>query len=149
MLNVVILNGGRGASTIIPSLLERQRLHVTSVVNAYDDGKSTGVIRRFFGMLGPSDIRKVQELMLPKDDPDYENYAKLFQYRFPLDCNRKDVLEHMKLFADSESIDLAAIRLNNIRVREKLQSFLAEFLTGLNIFVFTPLTVDWQVDNNK
>ena len=132
MLNVVILNGGRGASTIIPSLLERQRLHVTSVVNAYDDGKSTGVIRRFFGMLGPSDIRKVQELMLPKDDPDHENYATLFQYRFPLDCNREDVLEQLKLFLDSESIELIGIRLNNIRVREMLQSFLAEFLTGLN-----------------
>mgnify|MGYP000692839374 CR=1 FL=1 len=132
MLNVVILNGGRGASTIIPALLSKQRLYVTSVVNAYDDGKSTGAIRRFFGMLGPSDIRKVQELMLPKDDPDYENYVTLFQYRFSLDCNRKDVLEQLKLFSDSESMELVGIRLNNIRVREKLQSFLAEFLTGLN-----------------
>ncbi|SVC64584.1 uncharacterized protein METZ01_LOCUS317438, partial [marine metagenome] len=132
MLNVVILNGGRGASTIIPSLLARQRLHITSVVNAYDDGKSTGLIRRFFGMLGPSDIRKVQELMLPKDDPDHENYVTLFQYRFPLDCNREDVLEQLKLFLDSESIELIGIRLNNIRVREKLKFFLAEFLTGLN-----------------
>mgnify|MGYP001311196319 CR=1 FL=1 len=132
MLNVVILNGGRGASTIIPSLLARQRLHITSVVNAYDDGKSTGLIRRFFGMLGPSDIRKVQELMLPKNDPDHENYVTLFQYRFPLDCNREDVLEQLQLFLDSESIELIGIRLNNIRVREKLKVFLAEFLTGLN-----------------
>ena len=132
MLNVVILNGGRGASTIIPALISRQRLHVTSIVNAYDDGKSTGAIRRFFGMLGPSDIRKVQELMLPKDDPEHENYVTLFQYRFPLDCNREDVLEQLKLFLDSESMELVGIHLNNIRVREKLKSFLAEFLAGLN-----------------
>ena len=132
MLNVVILNGGRGASTIIPALISRQRLHVTSIVNAYDDGKSTGAIRRFFGMLGPSDIRKVQELMLSKDDPEHENYVTLFQYRFPLDCNREDVLEQLKLFLDSESVELVGIHLNNIRVREKLKSFLAEFLTGLN-----------------
>ena len=132
MLNVVILNGGRGASTIIPALISRQRLHVTSIVNAYDDGKSTGAIRRFFGMLGPSDIRKVQELMLSKDDPEHENYVTLFQYRFPLDCNREDVLEQLKLFLDSESMELVGIHLNNIRVREKLKSFLAEFLTGLN-----------------
>ena len=132
MLNVVILNGGRGASTIIPALISRQRLHVTSIVNAYDDGKSTGAIRRFFGMLGPSDIRKVQELMLPKDDPEHENYVTLFQYRFPLDCNREDVLEQLKLFLDSESVELVGIHLNNIRVREKLKYFLAEFLAGLN-----------------
>jgi 2-phospho-L-lactate transferase/gluconeogenesis factor (CofD/UPF0052 family) len=60
MLNVVVLNGGRGAASIIPALLCREGLNVTSVVNAYDDGKSTGEIRRFFDMLGPSDIRKVQ-----------------------------------------------------------------------------------------
>jgi len=132
MLNVVILNGGRGASTIIPSLMVRQRLHITSVVNAYDDGKSTGSIRRFFGMLGPSDIRKVQELMLPRDDPEHENYVTLFRYRFPLDCNREDVLEQLKLFLDSEPIELMGIHLNNIRVREMLKFFLAEFLTGLN-----------------
>ena len=132
MLNVVILNGGRGAATIIPSLLVNQRLHVTSVVNAYDDGKSTGVIRRFFGMLGPSDIRKVQELMLPKDDPDHENYLTLFQHRFPLDCNHEDVLEQLKLFLDSESMELVGIHLNNSRVRDKLKSFLAEFLAVLN-----------------
>ena len=132
MLNVVILNGGRGAATIIPSLLANQRLHVTSVVNAYDDGKSTGVIRRFFGMLGPSDIRKVQELMLPKDDPDHENYLTLFQYRFPLDSNHENVLEQLKLFLDSESMELVGIHLNNIRVRDKLKSFLAEFLSGLD-----------------
>ena len=132
MLNVVILNGGRGASTIIPALISRQRLHVTSIVNAYDDGKSTGAIRRFFGMLGPSDIRKVQELMLPKSDPEHENYVTLFQYRFPLDCNREDALEQLKLFLGSESMELVGIHLNNIRVREKLKYFLAAFLTGLN-----------------
>jgi len=132
MLNVVILNGGRGAATIIPSLLANQRLHVTSVVNAYDDGKSTGVIRRFFGMLGPSDIRKVQKLMLPKNDPDHENYLTLFQYRFPLDCNHEDVLKQLKLFLDNESMELVGVHLNNKRVREKLKSFLAEFLAGLN-----------------
>ena len=73
MLNIVIINGGRGASATIPALLARQGLHVTSVVNAYDDGKSTGAIRRLFGMVGPSDIRKVQELMLPADDVDYHS----------------------------------------------------------------------------
>ena len=131
MLNVVILNGGRGASTIIPALILRQRIQVTSVVNAYDDGKSTGAIRRFFGMLGPSDIRKVQELMLPKDDPDYDNNLALFQYRFPLDCVRDDVLDQLKLFANGKSTELVGVNLMNARVRDKLKSFLAEFLTGL------------------
>ncbi len=36
------------------------------------------------------------------------------------------------LFLDSEPIELMGIHLNNIRVREMLKFFLAEFLTGLN-----------------
>ena len=78
MLNFVVINGGRGAGTLIPSLLNHPGSHVTSIVNAYDDGKSTGEIRKFFDMLGPSDIRKVQELMLPTDDPDYLSYMGIF-----------------------------------------------------------------------
>jgi 2-phospho-L-lactate transferase/gluconeogenesis factor (CofD/UPF0052 family) len=133
MLNVVILNGGRGAAAIIPALLARQGLHVTSVVNAYDDGKSTGEIRRFFGMLGPSDIRKVQELMLPMDDPDYQASLKLFQYRFPLECDRADVLSNLRRFADGDQADLIGASLISFKVRLALQSFVREFLAGLRV----------------
>ena len=66
MINVVILNGGRGASTLIPAILGNREIELTSIVNPYDDGKSTGEIRRFFNMLGPSDSRKVQELFFQK-----------------------------------------------------------------------------------
>lgn len=132
MLNVVILNGGRGAAAVIPALLTRQGLHVTSVVNAYDDGKSTGEIRHFFGMLGPSDIRKVQELMLPGDHPDCQANLHLFQYRFPQDSVRSDVLAHLQAFANGGQPDLVGATLTSARVRSALQSFVAEFLAGLN-----------------
>lgn len=131
MLNVVILNGGRGAGAVIPALLSRQGLCVTSVVNAYDDGKSTGEIRRFFGMLGPSDIRKVQELMLPKDDTDYLANLHLFQYRFPLSCDRDEVLDHLRGFTTGDQVDLVGAKLNSAKVRSSLQSFVNEFVKGL------------------
>jgi 2-phospho-L-lactate transferase/gluconeogenesis factor (CofD/UPF0052 family) len=132
MLNVVILNGGRGAAAVISALLSRQGLHVTSVVNAYDDGKSTGQIRRFFDMLGPSDIRKVQELMLPKDDSDYLANLHLFQYRFPLSCEREKVLDHLRGFATGDHADLIGAKLNSAKVRSSLQSFVHEFVNGLS-----------------
>ena len=131
MLNIVILNGGRGAAAVIPALLSHQGLHVTSVVNAYDDGKSTGVIRRFFGMLGPSDIRKVQELMLPQDDPDYQANLLLFQYRFPLTCERGEVLAHLRAFAGSGRPDLVGAKVTSNKVRSSLQTFVNEFVDGL------------------
>lgn len=132
MLNVVIINGGRGAAAVIPALLDRQGLYVTSVVNAYDDGKSTGEIRRFFGMLGPSDIRKVQELMLPQDDPDYLANLHLFQYRFMLDCERTEVLAHLQGFAGGDYTDLVGAKVTSTKVRSALQSFVREFVNGLS-----------------
>ena len=133
MLNIVVLNGGRGAASLIPAVLERQGLHVTSVVNAYDDGKSTGEIRSFFGMLGPSDIRKVQQLMLPKDDPHHEAYLALFTHRYPLSCQREAVLENLRRFASGTSSDLAGNSLSSPSVLASLRLFTRRFLEALRL----------------
>ena len=92
MINIVIINGGRGASTIIPEILNHSEFKLTSIVNAYDDGKSTGQIRDFFNMLGPSDIRKVQELMLP-DNPQNQSIKQLFSFRFSKNITRAEAIE--------------------------------------------------------
>jgi 2-phospho-L-lactate transferase/gluconeogenesis factor (CofD/UPF0052 family) len=132
MLNVVILNGGRGAASLIPAMLRCQGLNVTSIVNAYDDGKSTGEIRRFFDMLGPSDIRKVQELMLPENDPHYDSSRSLFAYRYPLDIKREAILADMRSFADGAPT-IAGIEVSSNPVRAGLEIFLREFLDGLDV----------------
>ena len=133
MLNVVVLNGGRGAATLIPALLDRQGLHVTSVVNAYDDGKSTGEIRSFFGMLGPSDIRKVQQLMLPRDDPYHDSHLALFTHRYPWNCEREPVLEDLRRFASGDSNSVAGIPLNSPSVLTSLRLFSQHFLEALRL----------------
>jgi 2-phospho-L-lactate transferase/gluconeogenesis factor (CofD/UPF0052 family) len=132
VLNVVVLNGGRGAAAIIPALLARQGLNVTSVVTAYDDGKSTGEIRRFFGMLGPSDIRKVQQLMLPEDDPDFERNMHVFRYRYPTDAGHDEIIAALAAFADGKTNDLVGVSFNSAKVRTALRQFLLEFLSGLD-----------------
>ena len=131
MLNVVILNGGRGAASVIPALLDVQGVHLTSIVNAYDDGKSTGEIRRFFGMLGPSDIRKVQELMLPPDDPDYEANLRIFRFRFPENASREEAMGTLQPFAQGISEQLVGARFLSSKVKAALQRFTREFLAGL------------------
>jgi 2-phospho-L-lactate transferase/gluconeogenesis factor (CofD/UPF0052 family) len=131
LLNVVVLNGGRGAATLIAALLARQGLHVTSVVNAYDDGKSTGEIRQRFGMLGPSDIRKVQELMLPEDDPDFHANLALFRFRFPVHCPHDAAVAEIAAFVDGRSERFCGVRLESRKVRMSLASALREFLMSL------------------
>jgi 2-phospho-L-lactate transferase/gluconeogenesis factor (CofD/UPF0052 family) len=56
---IVLFCGGRGSATIIRALLRQTDIELTLIVNAYDDGLSTGALRSFIpGMLGPSDFRK-------------------------------------------------------------------------------------------
>lgn len=133
MLNVVIINGGRGAAALIPALLAQQGINLTSVVNAYDDGKSTGDIRRFFRMLGPSDIRKVQELMLPESDADHEASLHLFRYRFPDDVCRATALSDLRSFADGTKESIVGTIFTSAKIRNALRRFVAEFLDGLDV----------------
>jgi len=58
-IRVVLFSGGRGSTALSRQLVTHPRVQLTVVVNGYDDGKSTGEVRRFLGdCLGPSDFRK-------------------------------------------------------------------------------------------
>jgi 2-phospho-L-lactate transferase/gluconeogenesis factor (CofD/UPF0052 family) len=58
-LSVVVFSGGRGSSVLSENLIKRPDVQLTLAINGYDDGLSTGEVRRFLGdSLGPSDFRK-------------------------------------------------------------------------------------------
>ena len=58
-LRVVLFSGGRGSGALATLLVSNPRVQLTVAINGYDDGASTGEVRRFLGdSLGPSDFRK-------------------------------------------------------------------------------------------
>ena len=58
-LRVVLFSGGRGSGALTELLATDARVDLTVAINGYDDGASTGEVRRFLGdALGPSDFRK-------------------------------------------------------------------------------------------
>jgi 2-phospho-L-lactate transferase/gluconeogenesis factor (CofD/UPF0052 family) len=64
-----MFSGGSGTRSIASFLLRHPQVDLTVLVNCYDDGHSTGRLRRFIpGMLGPSDIRKNIARMMPSGD---------------------------------------------------------------------------------
>ena len=81
-LNTVLFAGGRGSTSISSALAMNQEVALTIVLNAYDDGKSTGRIRREFpGMLGPSDIRKNFSNLLKTQNVDSHVIPEILEHR--------------------------------------------------------------------
>ena len=56
---MVVFSGGRGSVALTTELAADPRVRLTVAINGYDDGASTGAVRRLLGdSLGPSDFRK-------------------------------------------------------------------------------------------
>ena len=81
-MNVVVFTGGNGNANLIKHLKGLSYVKLSLLINGYDDGLSTGVIRSANqGMLGPSDYRKNFTYILD-DFTDYNrNLKKLFEHR--------------------------------------------------------------------
>src|SRR5687768_2639671 len=58
-LRIILFSGGRGAGVLTRELVAHPSISLTIAINGYDDGASTGEVRRFLrDSLGPSDFRK-------------------------------------------------------------------------------------------
>lgn len=74
---VVVFGGGTGLSTLLRGL-KRYSTHLTAVVTVFDDGGSSGRLRRELGILPPGDIRDCL-VALAESEP---LMTELFEYRF-------------------------------------------------------------------
>ena len=75
---IVALGGGTGLSTLLRGL-KRYSSNITAVVTVFDDGGSSGRLRRDLGVLPPGDIRDCL-VALAESEP---LMTQLFEYRFP------------------------------------------------------------------
>ncbi len=91
-LQVVLFSGGRGSRALAQQLVGSDRVDVTLVINGYDDGASTGEVRRFLGdCLGPSDFRKNASRVAAelKTSP---SLIALVDQRLPVGCDTATAL---------------------------------------------------------
>ena len=83
-LHVVVFCGGRGSSTIIRELIRWPQVSLSLLVNAYDDGLSTGELREFIpSMLGPSDFRKNLSQLLDLCSSQQYALQRILEIRLP------------------------------------------------------------------
>ncbi len=132
-LNVALFCGGRGAGTIIEVLAKHPQIALTLIVNTYDDGLSTGMLRRFVpGMLGPSDVRKNCSRLINKEQLAALSLHELIEFRFPVKITNEQAEKDLLLISQGEQPQLEPIRTHflNLSVLKalELKSFCSLFL---------------------
>lgn len=132
MINIVSFNGGRGARNLFSSFLQIDGVYITSIVNAYDDGKSTGNVRNFFRMLGPSDIRKVQEVMVPATLEDYDAIMHLYGYRYDYSDHDR-IISELSAFANQQTDLLTGVTLKDPVTLEALRILVQHLVKGIDL----------------
>ncbi len=89
--SVAVFCGGRGSATLVRQLLRYPGVELSLLVNAYDDGQSTGALRSFVpGLLGPSDFRKNVARLLELSSPGQVAVARLLECRFRAEAEESD-----------------------------------------------------------
>src|SRR5271154_1364811 len=84
-INVVLFSGGSGTQSITEALLRHPKISLKILINAYDDGHSTGRLRKFIpGMLGPSDVRKNINRLMPVAERSQRSLKLVSDYRLPV-----------------------------------------------------------------
>ncbi|MBF0626075.1 MAG: YvcK family protein [Magnetococcales bacterium] len=111
-LRIALFSGGRGTQAISRAFLNHGQVELTILVNAYDDGLSTGFMRRYIpGLLGPSDIRKNVSHVSPETAPHHRALTGLLEFRFPPGTGREAGLANLRALMTGEAPphpDLAA-----------------------------------------
>ncbi|MFG2002815.1 2-phospho-L-lactate transferase CofD family protein [Spirillospora sp. NPDC048911] len=100
--DVAMFNGGRGGAHIARRLLRTPGAGLTLLINGYDNGLSTGALRRYLpGMLGPSDFRKNLALHLDAADPGQAALLAVLEHRLPPGTTAGDLSRLVDALADS------------------------------------------------
>ncbi len=96
-INLVLFSGGSGTQSITEALLKHPQISLKILINAYDDGHSTGRLRRFIpGMLGPSDVRKNINRLMPVAERCQQALRSISDYRLPVGIPRNDALDFIE-----------------------------------------------------
>ena len=97
MVNVVLFSGGRGSDVLSRQLVGHPDVVLTIAINGYDDGASTGEVRRFLGdSLGPSDFRKNASRVARETRSCPDAIVEVLDTRLPNPCTRDIALRRVR-----------------------------------------------------
>lgn len=134
-INVALFSGGSGTHSITEALLRHPQIQLRILINAYDDGHSTGRLRRFIpSMLGPSDVRKNISRLMPVAERCHQSLKFLSDYRLPVGVSQADALDLLDIIIARDHSRMPAklaepFRLMTVGEADWFSSLLASFLS--------------------
>ena len=105
-IEISLFCGGRGSANLIKELVKNSNIKLNLIINGYDNGLSTGVLRKFIpGMLGPSDFRKNLSHLLEIHSPNQHLVIELLEYRFPKSMKNEQIIDCLVDFSSLRSVE--------------------------------------------
>ncbi len=134
-LKVVLFSGGRGSGALARQLVGNSGISLTVAINGYDDGASTGEVRRFLrDSLGPSDFRKNASRLATELRSCTPAVIELLDYRFPKTAGEAEARSLLGALAgdgaENGEVRLLAERIS-ADVRRRIVDALTRFATLL------------------
>jgi 2-phospho-L-lactate transferase/gluconeogenesis factor (CofD/UPF0052 family) len=130
-LRVVLFSGGRGSGGLSKELARDPRIRLTVAINGYDDGASTGEVRRFLGdSLGPSDFRKNASRLALQMATCSPALVELLDSRLPAALSTDQAVAALRRVAEGRP-EIAA----------RVEAFVREFSTAGRPFEFADCSV--------
>lgn len=150
VVKVVLFSGGRGSRVLSRQLINHPQVKLTLAVNGYDDGASTGEVRRFLGdSLGPSDFRKNASRLAHELKTCQQELIDLMDVRLPVECTAEEGLTTLRLLSGQAATATASwqteLQATLDKVDEtsrqllgdRLRRFEQELLAGTRSFSFS------------
>ena len=97
-IKISLFSGGTGNDRFVSLIKSIPGAEIDIIVNGYDDGKSTGEIRKFIpGMLGPSDFRKNLAHLIDLNSINGKIFKDLLNFIFSNKVKKSEFISFLKL----------------------------------------------------
>jgi 2-phospho-L-lactate transferase/gluconeogenesis factor (CofD/UPF0052 family) len=131
-LRIILFSGGRGAGVLTRQLVAHPSISLSIAINGYDDGASTGEVRRFLrDSLGPSDFRKNAARLSTELRSCSPALVELLDLRLPVGSSEADARRAFAAIAGDRTADAAGVRSLSDRIdspaRARISGALARF----------------------
>ena len=133
-VRVVLFSGGRGSGALATTLVRTPGVVLTIAINGYDDGASTGEVRRFLGdALGPSDFRKNASRLASELKTCSAALVALLDRRLPADSTAATLTNLIATLRQPDAVDAGVVTLPadaRAHVATRLERFATELSSG-------------------